>query len=83
MNPPISPISPSLKDGFNGAGDASVLERYAQLFGMAAGKVTVQATRATKALLHRAGLRRVRLMMSYEVPVMRDRFNRLQLAARG
>lgn len=74
------PISPSLNDGFNGAGDASLLERYAELLGMQAGKVTVQATRATRALLHRAGFRRVRLMNSYEVPVMRDQLNRLQVA---
>lgn len=73
--------TPSIRDGFNGAADASLLERYAQLLGMQNGKVTVQATRHTRALLHRAGLRRVRLMDSYEVRVERDRFNRLQLAA--
>lgn len=73
--------SPSLQDGFRGARDASLLERYEQLFGLFDGRVPVQATRFTRSLLRRAGLRRIRLMDTYEVPVTRDRFNRLQLAA--
>jgi hypothetical protein len=73
--------SPSLNDGFNGARDASLLERYAECLGIADGKITVQAVQATKALLHRAGFRRTRTHDSYEVPVMRDRFNRWQIAA--
>lgn len=77
----LTALTPSLRDGFNGAADASTLERYEAIFGMQDGKVTVQATPATRGLLRRAGLRRVRRMDSYEVRVMRDRFNRLQLAA--
>lgn len=74
--------TPSLSDGFNGAGDAVALERAAAVPASVTPKtVHVQCTRSTKGLLKRAGLRRTRLMDSYEVRVMRDRFGRLQLAA--
>ncbi len=73
--------SPSLNDGFHGASDASLLERYAASLGMRDGKITVQAVAATKPLLRRAGFCRTRTHDSYEVPVMLDRFNRWQIAA--
>jgi hypothetical protein len=76
--------SPSLLDGFNGAGDARHLEAYAKSITtqeeLRAGRVMVQCTRATRPLLHRAGWKNTQLMNHYEVNVIRDRFNRLQLA---
>ena len=72
--------SPSLRDGFNGARDASLLERYESCLGMSGGKITVQAVVATKSLLKRAGFKRTQTHDSYEVPVMRDRFGRWQIA---
>lgn len=71
--------SPSLRDGFNGARDASLLERYADILGEVGGNITVQCVRATRSLLKRAGFQRTRTHDSYEVAVMRDRFNRWQL----
>ena len=73
--------SHSLQDGFGGASDASLLERYEALFGLRGDKILVQSVAATKSLLRRAGFRRTRTHDSYEVPVMRDRFNRWQIAA--
>lgn len=77
--------SPSLRDGFHGAGDAATLGRYATLLttdeDLAEGIVVVQATPWTREMLHRAGILRVRTFDSYRVSVVRDRFNRLQLAA--
>lgn len=76
--------SPSLLDGFNGAADARHLEWYAgQLTSreeLARGVVFVQCTRQTRELLRRAGHKRCMMHDPYEVRVVRDRFNRLQLA---
>jgi len=68
-----------MQDGFNGARDASLLERYAAILGEVGGKITVQCVSATKSLLKRAGIKRTRTHDSYEVAVIRDRFNRWQL----
>ncbi len=76
--------SPSLLDGFHGAGDARHLEAYSKSITTAAelraGRVMVQCTHATRPLLRRAGWKRTELMHHYEVRVIRDRFERLQLA---
>jgi hypothetical protein len=78
------PSSPSLMDGFNGARDAMDLEWYAHSLTefevLRSGFVWVQCTRKTFGLLRRAGIRRKVMMHSYKVAVIRDRFNRLQLA---
>jgi hypothetical protein len=71
------PSSPSLLDGFMGARDARLL---------AAATVTgrrllmVQCTHATRSLLKRAGWHHTEMFNAYEVAVIKDRFNRLQLA---
>lgn len=76
--------SPSLLDGYHGASDARHLESYSKSITTAAelraGRVMVQCTHATRPLLHRAGWKRTELMNHYEVSVIRDRFERLQLA---
>jgi hypothetical protein len=46
----------------------------------ARGIVSVQCTPRTRDTLRRAGLRRLVMFARYEVRVVRDRFNRLQLA---
>ena len=77
------PSSPSLLDGFNGAGDARRLEAYKSITTPAelrSGRVMVQCTRDTRGMLKRAGWKHTELMNTYEVAVITDRFNRLQLA---
>jgi len=71
------PSSPSLLDGFMGARDARLLA--AGTFA-ARGVVSVQCTQRTRDTLRRAGLSRCVMFARYEVRVVRDRFNRLQLA---
>jgi hypothetical protein len=46
----------------------------------ARGVVSVQCTQRTRDTLRRAGLSRCVMFARYEVRVVRDRFNRLQLA---
>ncbi len=81
---PGEPVTPSLADGYNGASDASILERYAELITtpeqLEAGIVVVQCTERTKSLLHRAGYRRTTTFDSYQVHVIKDWMGRLQLA---
>jgi hypothetical protein len=78
------PSSPSLLDGFHGAGDARRLESYSKSITTPAelrsGRVMVQCTRDTRGMLKRAGWQHTELMNTYEVRVIIDRFNRLQLA---
>lgn len=78
------PVTPSLADGFNGACDASILERYAELITtpeqLAEGIVIVQCVERTKSLLKRAGYRRTTIHDSYAVHVVKDWLGRLQIA---
>ena len=69
-------------DGFNGARDAALLERAANWKPGSSVPTTVQVQRtaATKSLLQRAGYRRTQTHAFYSVRVVRDQFNRLQLA---
>lgn len=74
-------LSPSLQDGYNGAGDAFILEAYAAVpASVTPETVKVMCTKKTKGLLKRAGFLRTRFYQFYAVPVCRDRFERLQLA---
>jgi hypothetical protein len=75
--------SPSLRDGSHGARDAGLLATYAertlpQL--VRGGVVRVQCTSGTEAMLKRAGIKRPVRFEAYEVVVIKDRFNRLQLS---
>lgn len=76
-----STISAPVKhpDGFNGAREAAILDRYSDA-GATSGTVHVQAVGDTRALLRRAGVRRITTHAYYPVAVVRDHFNRLQLA---
>jgi hypothetical protein len=75
----MSNPSPSLQDGFNGASDAAVLELHD--FDPEIMSVHVQATRRSKSLLKRAGVKRITMHQFYSVRVIKDeKFNRLQLA---
>lgn len=75
--------SPSLLDGSHGARDAGLLATYAertlpQL--VRGGVVRVQCTSGTEPMLKRAGIKRPMRFEAYEVAVIKDRFNRLQLS---
>ena len=69
-------------DGFHGARDASILERYADPIpaGATSAIVHVQAVGETRTLLRRAGVKHIRTHAFYPVPVERDQYARLQLA---
>lgn len=73
--------SPSMGDGFGGAQDAALLERYDHDEEISC--VHVQATFGTRKLLRRAGFSRTYLNRFYAVPVVRDGFGRLQIAPGG
>jgi hypothetical protein len=84
MTNPANPrkVSTPHPDGFGGARDATILESYS---GWKAGdepiaSVRVQAVERTKDLLKRAGYTRTRAGEFYEVRVMVDEHNCLQLA---
>lgn len=72
---------PGHPDGFNGAGDASRLAAYADEDTAESGICHVQATAATREMLHRAGYKRVTMMHSYPVNVYWEgKYGRWQLA---
>lgn len=70
--------SPSLEDGFNGARDAAIFERYD--YDPEIGAAHVQVVSGTKDLLRRAGINKARMGTFRAVPVARDDFGRLQIA---
>ncbi|WP_395739328.1 hypothetical protein [Prosthecobacter sp.] len=76
-------LSPSLNDGYNGARDARLLGRAAGPLasGVTPKTVKVICTADSRAMLKRGGHSRPVAGVAYVVRVMRDRFERLQLAA--
>lgn len=81
MIPKLLAGSPSLKDGFQGAGDAALLGRYDHDAEISS--VHVQATRNTRELLRRAGYGKVYAGAFYAVRVCVDEFGRLQIDPKG
>lgn len=75
---PLEAASPSLRDGFNGARDARLLDTYAD-DGAFRAVVHMQCTDRTRGLLKRAGIKRGIAGQFYPVTVLQDRFGRLQL----
>ena len=74
---PPPDLSPSIADGFNGARDA----RYLSDSDVVSQTVRrVICSKRTRDLLRRAGYARPVFGLPYDVNVVRDRFQRLQIA---
>ena len=75
--------SPSMQDGYHGARDARLLEQYGRIRETRNGVITmdVQALPATRELLQRAGVKRIRMGDRHTIHAMRDaKYTRFLLA---
>lgn len=78
--------SPSMRDGYNGACDARLLQQYGRIQSVSCGVITmdVQALPATRELLRRAGVKRPSMGDRYTVRAVREAlYTRLLLAPVG
>lgn len=76
-------LSPSMHDGYNGARDARLLGEYGRIRETRNGVITmdVQALPATRELLHRAGVKRIRMGDRHTIHAMHDaKYTRFLLA---